>query len=524
MTGCDKIGIGRHSSVGRQIAFPTRASRVAAVVWAVLLTVTTVTGTGVAATAAGVSGTVTVRVDASATVGSAARNLVGFGATATPAELGPLRVRTYRIDASLQDLVSCPSGQLDSARVRALGQRVNALDEFGARVVLIIDYMPPCLAAVPSGDTGDPTRLPPRDPSRWQQLVTQLVHTLGPARAEAGKRPVRDYEVWNEPDLTFFRGTFDQFVSGLLLPEGRAVQHVAQASGLELQFGICGCALLATGWLPRLLAAAHNAGIPVGFLSWHWYGNYPFLGPDGREPGVPPALYAALAKLNPATTPQDFANQVAQVRASAQSILGHIPELMIDEWNLAAGGFDHRMDTNEGAAYQAAALAVLAAAGLDRALLYTAKDPQSLDADGHPLPLRYGGWGVLDRSGAHKPSWYTQWMWQHLGAVRLAAPQDPNDNVWSSAGRSARHDHVNVLVATFRATGATDRMLDLTVSALRRGRWRVLLYRVDTAHPGSTTPTEEINATVGRDRTLQLATPLPAQSVVLARITRTETP
>src|SRR5262245_23625033 len=118
--------------------------------------------------------------------------------------------------------------------------------------------------------------------------------------------------------------------------------------------------------------------------------------------------------------------------------------------------------------------------------LYTGEDPQTVDADGQPLPLRYGGWGLLDRSGSRKPAWYAHWMWERLGRVRVSSPQNPDEQVWSAAGRDASGRHVEVLVATFAAVGAVERDLQLVVAGLHPGRWRVQLYRVDEVHAGST--------------------------------------
>src|SRR5207248_7542758 len=110
-----------------------------------------------------------------------------------------------------------------------------------------------------------------------------------------------------------------------------------------------------------------------------------------------------------------------------------------------------------------------------------------------------------------------QWLWQQLGPTRLATDQDVVNGVWTAAGSGA--DEVDVLVASFLATGAHDHALQLSVDGLARGAWRALLYRVDDAHAGSTEPAETIPVD-GADGTLELDTTLPAQSVVLARIVR----
>src|SRR5207248_6462114 len=98
---------------------------------------------------------------------------------------------------------------------------------------------------------------------------------------------------------------------------------------------------------------------------------------------------SVLGQRNPAASPQSYLIQLDQVRTWARATLGHVPELMVDEWNLSAGGFDKRMDTNEGAAFQTATLAALAGDDLDRAVLFSAVDPYDRDINGNPLPMRY---------------------------------------------------------------------------------------------------------------------------------------
>src|SRR5437764_4902679 len=329
--------------------------------------------------------------------------------------------------------------------------------------------MPPCLAdTYPPFDPRDPTKTPPKSAAAWHQVITELVDALGPGR----QQPVRYFEVWNEPDWFFFEGTQQQFIERVMTPAGHAVAEVAQSSGLDLRFGICGCLFADPSWMVPLMTAAHQAGIPVGFVSWHYYGNYPFIGPDGVEPSFPSAVAPVVAldgQHNPVAGPEQYLIQLDQVRLWAMVALGHVPELMIDEWNLSAGGFDHRMDTNEGAAFQAATLAALASDGLDRALLFSAVDPYDHDINGNALPTRYGGWGVVDRSLARKPAWYAQWMWSRFGGQRLASPQDPTGGVWTAASTST--DRVDVLVSSFLATGGNARQLHVDLAGARPGRW-----------------------------------------------------
>jgi hypothetical protein len=451
------------------------------------------------------------------------RNLLGFAFDRRVSQLGfaPLPSRTFRLDVGFQDIVACPQGTMRADRLAELQQRLDQIEAMGAEAILILTYMPPCLADTYPGDPRDPTHLPPRDPAAWQHLVTELVTATGPGRVSSGHRPVRYYEVWNEPDWFFFEASQAQFTTNVLVPSGRAVADVAKASGLDLRFGICGCLFADGSWMIPLMAEARAAGIPVGFVSWHYYGNYPFIGPDGVEPQFPKQsalVVSLLGQRNPAASPQTYLIQLDQVRTWARATLGHVPELMVDEWNLSAGGFDKRMDTNEGAAFQTATLAALASDSLDRAVLFSAVDPYDRDIDGKPLPLRYGGWGVVDRSLARKPAWYAQWMWSRLEGSRLNTAQDPTGGVWTAASTSP--ERADVLLSSFAATGGSARALHLDVAGLKPGRWTAKLFRVDADHPGSTDPAEVVDVMADSQERVTLDTALLTQSVVLVELAR----
>jgi hypothetical protein len=163
-------------------------------------------------------------------------------------------------------------------------------------------------------------------------------------------------------------------------------------------------------------------------------------------------------------------------------------------------------------------LAALASDRLDRAALFSAVDPYDRDIDGDPLPARYGGWGVVDRSLTPKPAWYTQWMWSRLAGSRLATPQDPMSGVWTAA--SSTPDRVDVFVGSFLATGATGRSLRMDVAGLDPGPWIAHVFRVDAGHPGSTSPVENVAVVPDASGHGTLDTALPPQSVVLVELVR----
>jgi hypothetical protein len=407
--------------------------------------------------------------------------------------------------------------------LQTLQQYLDAVEATGADTILILSYTPSCMADVYPGDPRDASKVPPRDPAAWQRLITDLVDAVGPGRVAAGHTPVKYYEVWNEPDWPiFFQGSPDQFASRIAIPAGKAVAAVAARSGLDLRYGVCGCLAPDPTFILPLLTQLRQASVPVGFVSWHYYGNYPFLGPDGAEPFFPsyalPA-YTVAGQRNPVASPATFGVQIGEVRRWATVALGSTPELMIDEWNLSAGGFDRRMDTNEGAAFQAATMATFADAGLDRGVLFSDVDPYAKDVSGNPLPSRYGGWGVVDRSGARKPAWYAQWMWSRLAGTRLASRQDPVSGLWTAAARTDAGDRVDVLASSFMATGGVARQVRVDIRGVTPGAWHGQLYRVDADHPGSTDPVETVDVVVDSGGRASLDTQLPAQAVLLVELT-----
>src|SRR5262249_4240123 len=150
------------------------------------------------------------------------------------------------------------------------------------------------------------------------------------------------------------------------------------------------------------------AGLPLDFVSWHRYANTPFLGPDGAEGNLPESLYKALAKRNPNTTPLQYSSEIADTKSKIDATLqgrGLSPKLIIDEWNVSAGGYDVRHDDAEGASLVAGILVEMERAGLDAAAFYRAVS----GSQNH-----VGDWGLVYSDGTPKPSWWVFRAWSAL--------------------------------------------------------------------------------------------------------------
>ena len=255
-----------------------------------------------------------------------------------------------------------------------LNSSLDTVLRSGADPVVILSYMPAWLGDAEPGEPRDRTKLPPRDRDLWRRLVHLVVTELTAARIARGLRPARRFEAWNEPDWpVFFQDTPSRFLEDVFAPSAEAVAAVEREAGIDLLFGGCACVAPNPFLMLPMVTLARERGLPLDFVSWHWYANTPFLGPDGREPLGTPELQALVdvvfplwGRRNPVATPASYGEQVALVREWVGTALAGsgrpMPELWIDEWNLSAGGFDRRMDTHEGAAYDAGVLTEMQAA------------------------------------------------------------------------------------------------------------------------------------------------------------------
>jgi hypothetical protein len=444
----------------------------------------------------------TVRVDVNHGVHPVDRDLTGVvwnsGSDITP--LAPVHPTTVRIDGSLQDRSPGPD-QLD---LQPLLDRVAQVRAIGAEPLVILSYMPRWLGAPRAGTTHDATRMAPYDLDTWQALVTQVVRTLATA-----PEPAYRFEVWNEPDSPiFWQDTPEEFVATALRTH-RAVAEVKQETGLPLEIGGPAAAFGLNAKMLNYLGAVAAAGLPLDFVSWHKYANTPYLGPDGPEGNLPDAIYQALAHRNPTSTPLQYSAEIRDIRARVATAIagsGLSPALVIDEWNVSAGGYDVRNDDAEGASLDAGILIEMERAGLDRADIYRAIS----GSNNH-----IGDWGIVHADGTPKPTWWVFRAWAALtGAVLFSSGDAPASGLWARATRD--HGCVSVLLANFVATGAPARTVALQFTGdlpqCRAGR----ATSVATLDTNSTSLGSAGSAHLDHDH--RVTVPMASQSVALVQV------
>ena len=407
-------------------------------------------------------------------------NLVGVGwdrAPFTAERMRPLRPNIVRIDAGFERLYP-KDRMLDADAFDALRGQIKDARSIGGEPLVILSYTPVWLAdGRPSSDR---TKVPPSDADVWQGLVGAVVKRLVPVG-------VRWFEVWNEPDSpVFFQGLLPEFLERVYSPSASAVAKIERRTGHDLHFGGCACLAADPLWMVPMMSFARANDLPLDFLSWHHYGNAPFLGPDGAEPLGPPEFQPLLQPLrqrNPVTSASFYGDQIAAVRSWRDAIYGddeRKPELWIDEWNLSPGGFDHWHDTVVGAAFQAATLVEFQRAGLDRASVFRSVD-HAYGPDVVPAqPELYGGFGLVGRYGTMKPAWRAHRFWRELGRDALAFTSSADSRLGVSGVLTRQNNRCFIaLIANFQASGEHAHAAELRLEGANAVRWRVRVLGLD---------------------------------------------
>jgi hypothetical protein len=503
---------------------PVRRLLTAAIVSSSLLVIVAVgapTPVG-AATPADVGITVNAAAAGTALVNEELLGLNHLNTQAAPT-LAPLGVNWSRIDVSFEGsdangpVYNCSTGAFDPT---ALDQRVAAARAAGARPLLLLDYTPTCLAGtVKPGQNA--SHNPPdvgADQAKWDRLVEEMaVH-------EIEVENVTTFEVWNEPNLTFWNGTPAQYYA-LYVDSATALEAAAQQANRTIEVGGPALATITSTpdmtWVGNFLSYVSQHQAPLDFLSWHEYFNSP---DTGALPGFPQG-FCGNVRLpdgqcdNPALTPTELTTQINDMRQALAGFPSLHPKLWLDEWNVNAG-FDPRMSGTYGAAFVAAVLSTAQADGLDRSNFYDAMDDSPID-----------NFGLLTQSGALKPDFWTFAFWHDLAGSLLpvsVTPQldtSPGVNETGAVASVSGNGTVNVLIYNFAPTGPVGtphenvggqlkRQVTVSISGLAASRYAVQISRIDTNHSG----TPESDGTIS-GATAIVHLPATGQSVSLVQLT-----
>lgn len=275
-------------------------------------------------------------------------------------------------------------------RLTRLGVRaqVEALRAAGAEVTLNLVETPRYLSSCASETQAEPisgwpmySTCPPADLAGWESLISSIVTAVGPGV---------EWELWNEPDGIFWRGTPDQFFAlyGATARAVRRADPTARIGGPTVSWPWAGTLPVSTtpGFIENFLAycASHpipELGLertPVDFVVWHAFG------------------LLAQGQINAMHDVRRWANEAGYPNA----------KLSVDEWNVqtegnAPGGLSdvNHSDSEWVAAYAVSSLLAMHRGGLDRHAFSALADWSQSGGEFH------GGQGLTTTSGLRKPVW-----------------------------------------------------------------------------------------------------------------------
>jgi xylan 1,4-beta-xylosidase len=181
----------------------------------------------------------------------------------------------------------------------------DTFHDAGLKPLVELGFMPEALSthpqpyrhSFPNGSIFTGWAYPPKDYAKWDELVFQFVKHL---RARYGDAEVKTWlwEVWNEPDIEYWKGTPEEFfklydysVDGVLRALPGAKIGGPDATGISER-----SAQFLTEFLQHCEAGRNDAtgktGSPLEFISFHPKGSPKWLG-DHAQMGISAQLQAA---------------------------------------------------------------------------------------------------------------------------------------------------------------------------------------------------------------------------------------
>lgn len=283
-----------------------------------------------------------------------------------------------------------------------LDQVYDFMLEHGVRPFVELGFMPDAYAR------GQGNRIfnyqgnasPPRDWKDWYDLVQAFTrHCI----ERYGRREVLGwkFEVWNEPNLTFWAGTQAEYFELYR-------QSVLALKDIDADLQVGGPASAQLQWIPQLIAYCEARGLPLDFISSHVYPSDPQLVLFGTQQAAYPFEQVM---------PRALAHARAQIAASARP---HTP-LWITEWSSQNPAFI--ADT------------VKNCFGLAQAMSYWTFS-NVFEEGGVPHSLFNQTYGMTEQWGIKRPSFHTFSLLHRLGDSVVPTGQAP---VWVTRRADGSH-------------------------------------------------------------------------------------
>ncbi|AZS13314.1 GH39 family glycosyl hydrolase [Paenibacillus lutimineralis] len=350
----------------------------------------------------------------------------------------------------------------------------------GVRPYVALSFMPSVLAR--SKETIFLWRghiAPPKDQKKWNALVHEFVrHCLN--RYGLEEVSTWYFEVWNEPDLSgvCWAGSkqeyFEFYVETALTI--KSISPQLRVGGPALGYG----SLWNDNWAEEFIDHCSNRQAPIDFFSFHVYSEYPSLKEEAY-------------KLTTLMPPTFYLDSVKRLRSKLKATAMPELELHMTEWNFSLYDRNLIHDTMfMGAFVTHHALQTLSTLGALAFWSFTDVFEESRVL----ASMFYGGFGLINRNGLKKPSYYAFELLAKLGDRILSQ----GDGYIVTSGRNGslqilmyNYAHVDQLFASGDWSGLTEtsrytifeekgnRSYHLKLDGLER-RYKVTSYRLDRKH------------------------------------------
>jgi len=302
-------------------------------------------------------------------------------------------------------------------------------------------------------------------PDAWRDLVTAFV---AHAEHRYGAAEVRRwyFEVWNEPNLApFWEKADKQAYFGLYDLTARAVK------GVDSSLRVGGPATAGSIWIADFLKHVADTKTPIDFVTGHSYGVVSgYLDQTGKED-------TKLLSSNNAI--------ISDVKRARQQIEGSafpgLP-LYVTEWSTSFSPRDLVHDSYISAPYILSK--IKGTQGLAQAMSYWTYSDLFEETGPPPTPF-HGGFGLLNREGIRKPSFFA---YKYLNALRGRSIAVEDDMTMASV----EGEHTTVVLWDWQQPKQDtsnrvffSKLLPATPSAtihfhakhLRPGQYRLRVYR-----------------------------------------------
>lgn len=262
--------------------------------------------------------------------------------------------------------------------------------ERGVQPFVELSFMPKKLASGKTklNFTYDANITPPASPEAWGQFIALFVRHL---IDRYGASEVRQwyFEVWNEPNLTwFFSGTQADYFTMY-----KAAVQAIKAVDPKLRVG--GPSTAAAQWMPEFLGFCAQENLPVDFVSTHIY-----AGDDQKE---------LFGQANRYQHKDVIPAAMAQVRSQIDATRYKGTELWLSEWSSDSPAMIAHIISN--CLPYCHAMSQWCLSNVFEEINF----PNFILKEGD------GGWGMLAQRNIARPSFNTYKLLHRLGQRRLAA-------------------------------------------------------------------------------------------------------